>query len=326
MLFRSHLDRARPEARPEQREYYQRASLYDLVYQQGKELLYHGAGREALQYLTEVRGYSLEHLKETDWIYWPPEKNIRAYLKKLQPEAGEQIKALKLSGYYGDIFRLAFPYRDRRGAITGYLKRATAPEGISGIAFDKKAFEKQRWDSTPGLEKHDLFGLHRCRREEELVVLEGYPDALYLPTLGLKNVVAVGQGLLSRTHLEGLKAFGVKRVILSFDNDQVGPENTAKALETLRGTGIRAFVVNPSLLAPHKDPDELVKAEGLEAYTKLLEGAEIGSRWQARHIASRHDLSKDLDRDRAIQEALEACYGIEDRIEQRYFKEAFGEA
>jgi DNA primase len=54
------LDRSRPEARPEQRAYYQRASLYDLVYQYGKELLYQEAGREALRYLQEARGYSLE--------------------------------------------------------------------------------------------------------------------------------------------------------------------------------------------------------------------------------------------------------------------------
>ena len=46
-------------------------------------------------------------------------------------------------------------------------------------------------------------------------------------------MVAEGQGLLSRSHLGGLKAQGVKRLILSLDNDQVGPINTAKALEQL---------------------------------------------------------------------------------------------
>lgn len=321
-----HLARAKVETDPKKQEYYQRASLYDLIYQHGKELLYQEPGREALRYLQEARGYSLEKLRETDWICWPPEKDIRAYLKRLQPEAGEQIKALKLSGYYGDIFRLAFPYRDRRGAITGYLKRATAPEGITGKAFDGKAFVNQRWDSTPGLEKYDLFNLCKCRGMEELVVLEGYPDALYFPTIGLKNVVAVGQGLLSRTHLEGLKAFGVKRLILSLDNDQVGPENTAKALETLRGTGIRAFVVNPPLLAPHKDPDELVKAEGLEAYQKLLEGAELASRWQARHIASKHDLATDLGLDRALGEAWGAYSTLGEGIDQKAFEGALREA
>jgi len=311
------LDRAKVERDPKRQEYYQRASLYDLIYQHGKELLYQEPGREALRYLTKERGYQVDLLRQTDWIYWPPEEDIRAYLKRLQPEAGEQIKALKLTGYFGDNFRLAFPYQDRRGAITAFIKRATAPQGIKA-----KGEDGIRYDSTPGEGvKHDLFNLNKCRGLEELVVLEGYPDALYLPTVGLKNVVAVGQGLLSRTHLEGLKAFGVKRLILSFDNDQVGPENTAKALETLRGTGIRAFVVNPPLLAPHKDPDELVMAKDLGAYKKLLEGAEYGARWQARHIASRHDLTTDIDLDRALGEAWGAWATLEDSIEQKAFEE-----
>jgi DNA primase len=155
------LDRARPEARPGRREY-----------------------------LTEERGYLIDHLKETDWIYWPPEKEIRAYLRNLRPEAGEQIKALKLTGYFGDNFRLAFPYRDRRRAITGYLKRATTPQGMIVKTYDDQTHAGVRWDSTPALDKHDLFGLHKCRGLEELVVVEGYPDALYLPAMGLKHVVA----------------------------------------------------------------------------------------------------------------------------------------
>lgn len=326
------LEKSKFEPSPEKREYYQRASLYDLIFKYGQELLYQETGKEALRYLTEERGYSLENLKQTDWIYWLPEKDIRAYLKQQQPEAEEQIKALKLSGYYGDNFRLAFPYRDRRGVITSFIKRATAPKGISVKTYDGKEHEEIRFDSTPANYKEidfeskaDLFNLHRCKGLEELLIIEGYPDALYFPTIGLKNVVAVGQGLLSKTHLEGLQAFGVKRVIISFDNDQVGPENTAKALDVLRETGIRAFIIDPPLLAPHKDPDELVKAKGLEAFKKLLANPEASSRWLARRIVGRHDVDTDIGRERAIDEALEACYSIKDRLDQRIFKEAFGE-
>lgn len=320
------LEKSKAEASPEQREYYQRASLYDLVFEHGRRLLYEPVGQAALKYLLDERGYDREKLKLTDWIYWPPEEDIRAFLKKEHPEASEAIKALKLNGHFGDNFRLAFPYRDRRGAISGYLKRATAPKGITVTTYDDKHHEGVRWDSTPGLEKHDLFNLSRCRGQKELVIVEGYPDALYLPTVGLKNVAAVGQGLLSKTHLEGLKAAGVQRVIICFDNDEAGPENTPKALDLLKGSGIRALVLDPPLMAPHKDPDELVKAQGIEAFKALLERAEIGSRWLARRIASKHAFETDLGRVRAIDEALEACYGVEGKAEQRIFKETFGEA
>ena len=43
-------------------------------------------------------------------------------------------------------------------------------KGITGV----------RWDSTPGLKKSDIFGLHRIRKET-LLIVEGYPDATYFP-------------------------------------------------------------------------------------------------------------------------------------------------
>jgi DNA primase len=130
----------------------------------------------------------------------------------------------------------------------------------------------------------------------------------------------------------------VKRLIISFDNDPpkenektgevvyTGVDNTAKALETLRGTGIRAFVVDPPLLAPHKDPDELVKARGLGAYQKLLDEAENGSRWLARYLAAKHNLKTDLGLDRALREAWAAYSTLVDSIDQKAFEEALRKA
>ena len=106
--------------RQEMREYYQRAGLYDLAFEYGKRLLYEAEGKDALEYLVYEWRYQVEKLKRSDWIYFPPDQRIKDYLRKVQPEAGGQIKALKLQGYFGDNFRLAFPYRDRRGIIMGF--------------------------------------------------------------------------------------------------------------------------------------------------------------------------------------------------------------
>jgi len=37
-----------------------------------------------------------------------------------------------------DNFRLAFPYRDRYGKITGFLKRALSPSGVDITTSDGK--------------------------------------------------------------------------------------------------------------------------------------------------------------------------------------------
>jgi replicative DNA helicase len=149
------------------------------------------------------------------------------------------------------------------------------------------------------------------------VIVEGYPDAMYLPTLGLNNVVAVGQGLLSKSHIQGLQAFKVKRVILSFDNDPpkedgtiTGVENTEKALDLLKDTGIRAFVVDPPLLSPQKDPDEFVRDKGIERYKALVDVPHTGGMWLAERWAKQYDLSRDIDKKKYIEKALEYDAGI----------------
>jgi len=260
--------------KPNQKKLYEKGALYELIFQKGKELIYGDIGKDALHYLTEIRGYKPENLKQTDWIYFPTAKVIREYLLSLHPESKEQIAKLELQGAGGDNFRLAFPYKNRDGLITGFVKRATEPNGITYTDKEGQIHENVRYDSTSRLKKDDLFNLCNCRDYKDLIIVEGYPDALYLPTLDIKNIVAVGQGLLGKKHLDGIKAFNIEKVTICFDNDKAGIENTEKAVELLKETGIETYTIAPTLMKPYKDPDEFVKANGIEAFRALCEMAE----------------------------------------------------
>lgn len=316
-----------PEEKERLKEYYQKANILEAIFEYGHDLLFSDRGKEQLRYLVEDRGYDLEKLKETDWIFWPPEKKIKSYLTEHYGEAKKQISDLKLIGAAGDNFRLAFPYRDRDGAITGFLKRATVPEGIS-VKGDKNV----RWDSTPGLKKDDLFNLNNCKGKESLLLVEGYPDALYMQTIGFDNVVAVGQGRLGKKHIEALQAFNVKDITISFDNDPpkedgtiTGVNNTYAAIEMLTENGIRAYVIDPLKLGQDKDPDEVIRSRGPEAFRELIETAERASSWQARYLISKHDLSTDRGLDQGLQEALEALSRIEDQLDRDAFYQSIKE-
>ena len=264
-----------PTDRVNLKELYAKDALYSLVFQKGKELLYSDIGKVALNYLIEARGYKLENLKQTDWIYFPKDKEIRNYLLSEHPESKEQIAKLELQGASGDRFRLAFPYKTRDGLITGFIKRATEPNGITWTDREGQIHKDVRYDSTKGLSKDDLFNLCNCKDYKYIIIVEGYPDALYLPTLNIKNIVAIGQGLLSKRHLEGLKALNIEKVTICFDNDKAGIENTEKAIELLKETGIETYTIEPTLMKPYKDPDEFVKANGIEAFKELCEMAEL---------------------------------------------------
>ncbi|TVL97419.1 MAG: hypothetical protein CV087_22330 [Candidatus Brocadia sp. WS118] len=293
-------------------QYYRYAALYELLFEQGKKLLFEPDGADALAYLVNERRYAPDKIKQTDLIYFPEDKEIRNYLSQAHPAMKEIIDAMPLQGYQGDKFRLAFPYRDRRGVITGFVKRS----------IDPNAPKNERWDSTKGLRKHDLFGLHNCKGKETLVIVEGYPDALYFPALGMDNVVAVGQGQLSKKHLEGLRAFGVKRVILAFDNDNVGPENTEKAVKLLEDeSDIDVYVIDPPLLGAHKDPDELVKAGGIDAFRKLVENPQKAFEWKFDKIIAKYDLTNSMQRDQALYELFDNAEGIRNAIDKDLYSQ-----
>jgi P4 family phage/plasmid primase-like protien len=306
---------ANPVEKVNLEEIYAKDALYSLIFEKGKELLYTDIGKIALDYLVEARGYAIENLKESDWIYFPSDKEIRVYLLKMQPDAKAQIAKLGLQGAGGDNFRLAFPYRNRDGFITGFVKRATEPKGIT--IGDS---ENVRYDSTKGLTKDDLFNLCNCREYKELLIVEGYPDALYLPTLDFKNIVAIGQGALGVKHVDGLKALGIAKVTICLDNDKAGIENTPKAVEKFKDSGIQVYTMNPTLMGAHKDPDEFVKANGIEAFIELYEGAELQTdkssnpvtekeaktkkaNAELKAIIGKHDLSTDEGKQSALIEA-----------------------
>jgi DNA primase catalytic core len=298
-----------PEEIKQEKEFYTRASLYELVFEYGRRLLLEEEGSEALNYLTGDRSYAMDQIRASEWLYLPESNAVRDYLGSIQPDAKEAIAKLNLNGSYGDNFRLAFPYRNRQGLITGFVKRSLASEGIEVTTRDGQMHSEIRWDSSKGLSKTDLFNLCNCKGIETLLVLEGYPDAMMLPAMGLKNVVAVGQGLLSKSHFEGLFEFGVKSVVLAFDNDGVGSENTITAIELLLSdTDINVFVLDPKKLGDYKDPDEFVRAKGIDKFKDLAESAEAVGKWIPKILVEKFDLGNDLQRQQALNAAL--CYHL----------------
>lgn len=260
-----------------------RSFLLSEIVEIGKGLLFQEEGKEALNYLEKQRKYDPEVIKNSDWFYLPEDYDIKKMLIDRDQDKAKDIAKLKLQGHFGDNFRLAFPYRNAEGLITGLLKRSTEPKGAKITTYDKKIYENIRWDSTPGLKKDDLFGIDKVdKKEDTLIVVEGYPDVLYLQALGIKNVVAVGQGMLGKKHLSELKSRNIKHVIIVFDNDDVGPSNSKDAVELiLKNTSITPYLIDPKSYGNGvKDPDEYLIKHGFEMLKNLFQTkAEDGAVW-----------------------------------------------
>jgi DNA primase catalytic core len=293
----------------EETEFYEKGQLYEAVFHHGKQQMTTPPAGVVIDYLVNSRGYDLAKIPMTDFIYWDTDANIRAFLEQKFPDMTEEIKNLSLQGAYGDRFRLAIPFKDRNGVITGFMKRAYIPQGITVKGTNV------RWDSTSGLKKTDLFGLHRIRQQKRVVIVEGYPDATYLPALGFDNIVALGQGAFSDEYLNGLQAKKITQIILALDNDAVGPKNTENIVKLLSGSEFQVFVVDPPLMGASKDPDEYVKAHGIDALNTLFEHAVSGAQWYANRILKTKDLNTDLGKTDAINAVLELASTLSNPLE-----------
>ena len=304
-LFNGHAEES-DEEKKKQNDLRFRSVLLEKVVQKGKQLLFEKEGEDVLKYLTLKRGYDSDKLKQTEFFYLPSTAEVKKYLHGEFPDLTDAINNLKLNGHFGDNFRLAFPYRNKQGMITGLLKRSTEPKGVDLTTFDGKQHTGIRWDSTAGTMKDDLFGLQNIKNTDTILIVEGYPDAIYLPTLGYKNIVAIGQGVLGKKHIDGIKSKKIKNIILSLDNDKVGPKNTEAAIKLLiENTDCDVYAITPSMLHPHKDPDEYVKANGIGEFEKIANNALSAEVYMIENILKNYDNSSDMDKRKAINEAYD---------------------
>jgi DNA primase catalytic core len=314
---------------PEEKKKYSTSNLHEIIYEYGKELLFKPEGQEAYDYLTQARGYDPSKLLETEWMYWPKDEEIRTYLRKILPDDRKhEADEIKLNGIGGDNFRTALPYRQRFGHIVGFAKRHTSKEGLELLTDGKT--QRYRWSFTAGLKKDDLFGLYNCKhskqfkQSKQIIIVEGLPDASYLPAIGIDNILAVGQGCISEKHIEGLKIYEVQSAIIVFDNDKKTQtlDNITESANLLEENGIRAYIMPPEYMECCKDPDEFVVKYGIEKFKQIVKKSWASASWIPYHLSLKHDLSTDLGKDKALSEAATEYANLDREGDKTRFKQA----
>lgn len=166
-------------------------------------------------------------------------------------------------------------------AYDRFRRRIVFPiESLSGkvIAFGGRVLDGDRPDAPKYVNSPEspiyhkglnLYGLswarHAIRREECVLVVEGYMDVVSLAAHGLEHVVAPLGTALTPEQASLLGRYS-KRVVLLFDSDSAGLKATFRAGDVLLEAGLRPVVVT---LPEGEDPDTVVRGEGpdrLRAY------------------------------------------------------------
>lgn len=259
------------------------------------------AGGPVREYLQSRRGYSVENIRGMEAGLFTSTKALAALFKSRGIDAADAGPVLEASENIGAGYPLIFPYRDPAGHIRGFILRAIKP------GTGHKYFYTRGLKRTP-------FNLDRARGKTTLIVVEGILDALAIrERAGLANVIALGDASLSEEKLEHALTAGAGAFILALDNDRAGADGTERALAVIRKHEARAYVLE--LPAGIKDPDDLIRERGPEAFVELTKNPISGARWIAGRILSRHDTGTELGRDAAIEDAIAYEDGLADPIE-----------
>ncbi len=238
-----------------------------------QQLREHPQSARAVEYLKR-RGITGEIAHEFGLGFAPDGwDNLLRALGKDEPtrealaRAGLAVK--KDSGGYYDRFRdrVMFPIEDHRGRIVAF----------GGRVIDKGEPKYLNSPETPLFHKgRELYGLHHAReaikRENRVMVVEGYMDVVALAQFGIDFAVATLGTATTRDHLERLFRYAPE-VIFCFDGDRAGREAAWRALDNalvvLRDGRQASFLFLPE----GEDPDTLVRKEGREALLARIKAA-----------------------------------------------------
>lgn len=160
--------------------------------------------------------------------------------------------------------RLMFPIYDASGRLSGFGGRLIGPGEPKYLnSSDSATFTKGRL----------LYGLnwarHAIRRDERLLLVEGYFDVVRLVLAGIESVIAP-MGTALTEDQAAMIARQTKNVFLLYDSDTAGQKATFRAGDLLLAQGVSVRVVT---LPDGEDPDTFVDAHGRAALEAHIDAA-----------------------------------------------------
>jgi len=295
------------------------------------------AGAHVRSYL-EGRGVSKESVEQFQLGFAPDIGSGLAH--HLLQEGFGRVELLEAglsgeneSGGLYDRFRtrLIFPIRDVAGKIIGFGGRALAKES------------QPKYLNTPQTPLFDkggsLYALdrarHEIRRTGQVVIVEGYMDALMAHQYGFTNVVAALGTAVTDRQLSLVKRWA-SELCFALDPDAAGQEATTRGLSVAMGAMERTATPVPTWkgfidyvyklktnikiisLPAGRDPDEVIKANPSE-WSDLVKAALPVQDFFLERMRGRHDLSTAEGKAAAVDEAMAVIGDIPEPVQQAHY-------
>ncbi len=258
-----------------------------------------------LGYAPQSRDALLRHLRGRGY---PTEVLERAGLVAARP-GGE--------GYY-DFFRhrLVFPIQDLQGRTVAF----------GGRALDESIPKYLNTRESPVFNKgRTLYALNWAReaiRETgEVVLVEGYMDALTCHQFGIRNSVASLGTALTLDHVLLLKRFAPRAVVV-YDPDTAGRAASERGLQLFEEGEV---AVRVAVLPAGGDPDAFLRKEGPEKFRTILAEALPVFEYAVAQALTRHDPRTVEGKVGLVDELLPVLGAVANPVRQSEYLRALAE-
>ncbi len=134
-----------------------------------------------------------------------------------------------------------------------------------------------------------------------VILVEGYMDVIALHASGIKNAIASMGTSLTVEQARLIMRYS-DTVIVSYDGDAAGQKATFRGMQILKDAGLTVKVIS---LPDNMDPDEFVKAKGVEAYRELLLSALPLIDFKLSYLAKSFNLKDPTERRRFLEKSIE---------------------
>ena len=280
---------------------------YQLRSERGKIGLDYLKGRQLSEDTMKQFGLGFSNVTSDDLVKYLKKKG---YEDQLIQEAG--LASFDERYGFHDKFwnRVMFPIQDINHRVIGFGGRVMGdgkPKYLNSP--ETMIFDKSR----------NLYGLNfaRTSRKDQIILCEGYMDVISMHQAGFTQAVASLGTAFTAGQANILRRYA-KEVILAYDSDGAGINAALRAIGILKEVELTGKVLN---LTPHKDPDEFIKAEGVEAFQERINQAENSFFFELRIMERNYNLQDPESKTQFHREiAKKLCEFSEDVERENYIQ------
>jgi DNA primase len=216
---------------------------------------------------------------------------------------------------YYDTFRgrIIFPIFNESGKVVAFGARKIYDD-------DEIAGKYINSPETPLYQKRNiLYGLNFAadgiRRQDEVIVVEGYMDLISLHQAGITNVVASSGTAFTVEQVKLLSRY-TSNVTLLFDSDAAGIKAAKSGIQLVLEENMNLNIVT---LPEGEDPDSVISNKGADAFKKFLESRKSLIEFISLLYEKEDKLTKPEDKALFVKEIIRYISYIPDAIRRAFY-------